>query len=402
MTAETTATSNKPTASPTSSSPTSSPLPPSLWTPVNDVWTEIAEIFSNSISHNVHARQKDPTLTIHDLFPDMDMTTNSSKPSPSSTKRKPSSSSKQSSKKKSGQETSTSSFSKVITTSSLTLHQDRSSLSSLGVTGTVAWDSAIILSRFLTRCNCLTIPNVQHPSTSLFSIQSKKCIELGAGTGLLSITLAMLGASRVVLTDQIETLKIARKNVAGCLDDGKGSSIVELVELPWGQDCSHVFGTQGSIGFRVGQDGCTGPWFDFILAADCVYNDSIVGIFVKTILDLARRSDDNRKELGTERTEIKDTENGNGNSIEPVPPPDRTKVLIAQELRAEEVHGLFVQEMLNAGFEIWRAPARWIADGGRGLEKVYQTDGTIDEHENDSDHDGVVVYLAWLKDSTVI
>lgn len=85
------------------------------------------------------------------------------------------------------------------------------------LTGSWLWDSALVLSQWL--------------STHL-DFQGKTVIELGAGAGLPGLTAALLGASRVFLTDVRQLLPGLEKNV-----EANGfKERVEVKELVWGSD----------------------------------------------------------------------------------------------------------------------------------------------------------------------
>ncbi|XVF51900.1 hypothetical protein PTKIN_Ptkin04bG0221700 [Pterospermum kingtungense] len=85
------------------------------------------------------------------------------------------------------------------------------------LTGSWVWDSALVLSHWI--------------STHL-NIQGKAVIELGAGAGLPGLTAALLGASRVMLTDVQPLLPGLSKNV-----EANGfKERVEVKELVWGSD----------------------------------------------------------------------------------------------------------------------------------------------------------------------
>ncbi|KAK2988093.1 hypothetical protein RJ640_023842 [Escallonia rubra] len=87
------------------------------------------------------------------------------------------------------------------------------------LTGSWLWDSSILLSEWLTRLD--------------FDFRGKTVLELGAGgTGLPGLTAAMLGASRVILTDVEPLLGGLKGNVEA---NGLGDR-VEVCEVVWGSD----------------------------------------------------------------------------------------------------------------------------------------------------------------------
>ncbi|KAL0023507.1 hypothetical protein WJX79_004511 [Trebouxia sp. C0005] len=74
--------------------------------------------------------------------------------------------------------------------------------------GAVVWDAALVLLKYFCTV-CAATPCVS-PDPSL--VQSKRCIELGAGTGVVGLTAALLGAL-VVLTDLPVYLSGLERNV---------------------------------------------------------------------------------------------------------------------------------------------------------------------------------------------
>ncbi|TXG65402.1 hypothetical protein EZV62_006677 [Acer yangbiense] len=108
---------------------------------------------------------------------------------------------------------------------SLSILQSPSSLSTPGVTGSVMWDSGVVLGKFL-----------EHAVDSgMLLLQGKKILELGSGCGLVGCIAALLGG-QVILTDLPDRLRLLKKNVETNLRHGnlKGSAVVK--ELTWGDD----------------------------------------------------------------------------------------------------------------------------------------------------------------------
>ncbi|XP_053142573.1 protein N-lysine methyltransferase METTL21A [Hemicordylus capensis] len=108
----------------------------------------------------------------------------------------------------------------------------------LGVAA-VVWDAAVVL------CSFLEMGGID--------LQGRLVIELGAGTGLLGIVAALLGA-HVTITDRKAALELLELNVQANLPaDLQPRATVK--ELTWGQ---------GLASFSAGG-------YDFILGADIVY-----------------------------------------------------------------------------------------------------------------------------------
>lgn len=132
---------------------------------------------------------------------------------------------------------------------SLSILQSPSSLNTPGVTGSVMWDSGVMLGKFL-----------EHAVDSgMLSLQSKKVIELGSGCGLVGCIAALLGA-QVILTDLPDRLRLLKKNVETNLRHGvRGSALV--TDLTWGDDPD--------------QDMVEPPP-DFVLGSDVIYSEGAV------------------------------------------------------------------------------------------------------------------------------
>ncbi|KAK9199892.1 hypothetical protein WN944_015086 [Citrus x changshan-huyou] len=108
---------------------------------------------------------------------------------------------------------------------SLSILQSPSSLGKPGVTGSVMWDSGVVLGKFL-----------EHAVDSgMLLLHGKKIVELGSGCGLVGCIAALLGA-QVILTDLPDRLRLLKKNIQNNLRHGdlRGSAVV--TELTWGDD----------------------------------------------------------------------------------------------------------------------------------------------------------------------
>lgn len=223
----------------------------------------------------------------------------------------------------------------------ITITQDRSSLGKLGVTGTVVWDSSVVLAKLCER--------------GYIQVKNKMCLEVGCGTGLLGIALSVLGAEKVVMTDRFEELKHSERNVRrneGC------EECVQLVEFEWGsEDVECVFD-------GLCQDDTKGDsppsGFDLLFASDCVYNEHIVPTLVKTLLALCMESNKRR------RVETQDSDT--------LWPENTTLIVISQELRSDSVHLEFLEHMIEAGFR---------------MARIESVDDVIEGA-------AVCVYVAWL------
>ncbi|KAK9830946.1 hypothetical protein WJX81_000881 [Elliptochloris bilobata] len=178
----------------------------------------------------------------------------------------------------------------------LRLSQDPKSLH----LGTTVWDASIVLAKWLER-------NARKGELSREKLRGKAVLELGAGMGLAGFACALLGA-RVMLTDTAAVLPLLARNYEANLSPAalrsSGSELagavgpVEVRELDW---------------FQPEQVAAAGGPYDFILAADCVYNEALVDTLLRVVLALSNK---------------------------------RTTVVVANELRSDAV-----QERFRTAFE---------------------------------------------------
>ncbi|XP_077419972.1 uncharacterized protein mettl21ca isoform X2 [Vanacampus margaritifer] len=111
--------------------------------------------------------------------------------------------------------------------------------------GAVMWPAALALCSFL--------DNNRH----IVDLRDKRVLELGAGTGLVTIVASLLGAS-VTATDLPEVLSNLRSNVMRNIK-GRCRYTPTVVALPWGGDLEHAYPTSEHR-------------YNYILAADAVYH----------------------------------------------------------------------------------------------------------------------------------
>ena len=131
----------------------------------------------------------------------------------------------------------------------------------VGTTGLRTWEAALHLGQYL-----CTDPSL---------VGGKRVLELGAGTGYLSILCArQLGAAHVVATDGSDEVVVAlAENFAlNGLQEGPDARL-SAAELRWGQELMDAD-------------------VDVVLGADITYDSSVVGALVTTIDGLLARSPD--------------------------------------------------------------------------------------------------------------
>ncbi|KAL6477753.1 hypothetical protein MHYP_G00135880 [Metynnis hypsauchen] len=129
---------------------------------------------------------------------------------------------------------------------------------SKGDVGCVVWDAAIVLSKYLETEQCC--------SSQTWS--SKKAVELGAGTGVVGIMAASLGAN-VTVTDLEDLLPLLELNIRENQNLISTGSITAKV-LKWGEDVTDFL-----------------PHPDYILMADCIYYEQSVQPLVETLKALS-------------------------------------------------------------------------------------------------------------------
>ncbi|XP_019965025.1 protein N-lysine methyltransferase METTL21A [Paralichthys olivaceus] len=120
----------------------------------------------------------------------------------------------------------------------------------------VVWDAAVVL--------CVYMEQMQ--------LKEKHVIELGAGTGLVGIVAALMGA-KVTITDRASALDLLSTNVKSNLPpDREGSATVS--ELTWGQSL----------------DRYPAGGFDLVLGADIVYLEDTFVSLLQTLEHLCSDS----------------------------------------------------------------------------------------------------------------
>ncbi|CAJ1086815.1 protein N-lysine methyltransferase METTL21A [Xyrichtys novacula] len=120
----------------------------------------------------------------------------------------------------------------------------------LGVAA-VVWDAAVVM------CMYLELGKVE--------LQRKKVIELGAGTGLVGIVAALMGA-KVTITDRQPALDFLAANVKANLPPDSQESVV-VSELTWGE----------------GLDRYPPGGFDIVLGADIIYLEDTFVPLLRTL-----------------------------------------------------------------------------------------------------------------------
>ncbi|KAI4722021.1 hypothetical protein E4T48_01678 [Aureobasidium sp. EXF-10727] len=145
----------------------------------------------------------------------------------------------------------------------LKLLENRAVISGAGTTGLRTWEAALHLSAYL-----LSSPDLSA------SVKGKKVIELGAGTGLLSILCAShLGAAHVTATDGDEgVVQALQENAA--FNDVKDA--MDIGVLWWGRALKGSWMFEKDPSFSC----------DLVLGADVTYDKAAIPALVSTMRDM--------------------------------------------------------------------------------------------------------------------
>lgn len=146
----------------------------------------------------------------------------------------------------------------------ITVLEARSLLLASGTTGCRTWEACLHLSAYLSSTSCTT------------SLKGKQVLELGSGTGYLSVYCSKyLCAAHVTATDGSHTV-LNDLEINFYLNGLQDSTAIEAKELKWGQ--ALIGGEQAEWN--------QGRLVDIVLAADVTYDIDAQPALVATIVDL--------------------------------------------------------------------------------------------------------------------
>ncbi|KAF2084090.1 hypothetical protein K490DRAFT_49959 [Saccharata proteae CBS 121410] len=153
----------------------------------------------------------------------------------------------------------------------VTLLESRNVIASSGTTGLGTWDAALHLGAYLST------------STGSEWVRGKRILELGAGTGLLSIlSTKHLDAAQATATDGDEGVVDAIKTNLFLNElDGKNT---DAVVLRWGRTLSGTIYYDGDD-----KDSTSNDQYDVILGADVTYDRFAIPRLVSTLDELLER-----------------------------------------------------------------------------------------------------------------
>lgn len=169
-------------------------------------------------------------------------------------------------------------------------------------------------------------------------------LELGAGiSGVLALSVAPM-IKRYIVTDQDYLLRILRQNIAAnfslsnrssSLRKTKGKSAAKadggniiVKSIDWETDDLNSF-----LSFSHLDPPLPGSRIDFVIACDCVYNESLVNPLVNTCAELCQLQPDDKPTL----------------------------CIVAQQLRSPDVLETWLKAF-HKRFRVWRMPGHLISN----------------------------------------
>ncbi|XP_059282697.1 uncharacterized protein LOC132036386 [Lycium ferocissimum] len=152
-----------------------------------------------------------------------------------------------------------------VLNSELSFHQDNGSMH----VGTSVWPCSLVLVKFIERWHPLTCAVTPNPYSDILNFHNKRGIELGAGCGVASMGLFLLGLNNIVITDIPPVMPALKHNLKKNKPILKKS--LKTAQLNWS---------------NKDQIKSMGPPFDVVIAADVVYLEETVGPLLTAVDDL--------------------------------------------------------------------------------------------------------------------
>ncbi|KAF2675555.1 hypothetical protein BT63DRAFT_420753 [Microthyrium microscopicum] len=186
-------------------------------------------------------------------------------------------------------------------TATVTLLENQSVIASSGTTGLRTWEAALYLSEYLA-------------SEGMKYIRGQNVLELGAGTGLVSIVCSKyLEASCVLATDGSEDVVLAMEDNAFLNGIDKSHHLACRV-LRWGRPLDDGEGGVGTV-------------YDTVLGADITFDDSLFPLLISSFRILLEKN-------------------------------PQIKILIASTIRNDDTFAKFESACEKAAFRLTRVPSR--------------------------------------------
>ncbi|KAF6753063.1 putative methyltransferase-domain-containing protein [Ephemerocybe angulata] len=212
------------------------------------------------------------------------------------------------------------------------LIQDKTALNSRkGDTGSVVWKASIDLSRFVLQEHAFPTSRSLFSSTKL---KTSHVVELGAGTGLLSLIFSPL-VRKYTVTDTADLISLIQKNVRQnfpgwpSLPEGAPGSNIAVESLDWIELQRANESQQAKLLSDIVPSN-EDP-INLVLVVDCIYHPTLIPPLLATIDRLATSS--------------------------------ITEVLVLSELRSEEVLREFLEGwMCIPGWKVWHVGGDLLQD----------------------------------------
>ncbi|KAH6788898.1 S-adenosyl-L-methionine-dependent methyltransferases superfamily protein [Perilla frutescens var. frutescens] len=144
----------------------------------------------------------------------------------------------------------------------LSIQQDNGSMH----VGTSVWPCSLVLVKFAERWHPLRCAAAHNPYADLLNFTNKRGVELGAGCGVASMGLYLLGLHDVVVTDIAPVMPALKHNLKRNKPVLKKS--LKTAQFYWGNE---------------EQTNSLKPPFDFVIAADVVYLEETVAPLIRAM-----------------------------------------------------------------------------------------------------------------------
>ncbi|KAK6134910.1 hypothetical protein DH2020_031354 [Rehmannia glutinosa] len=144
----------------------------------------------------------------------------------------------------------------------LSIQQDNGSMH----VGTSVWPCSLVLVKFAERWHPLKCAAGDNPYADLLNFTNKRGVELGAGCGVASMGLYLLGLHDVVVTDIAPVMPALKHNLKRNKPALKKA--LKTTQLYWGNE---------------DQLKSLKPPFDFVIATDVVYLEETVAPLIKAM-----------------------------------------------------------------------------------------------------------------------
>ncbi|CUS10097.1 unnamed protein product [Tuber aestivum] len=236
----------------------------------------------------------------------------------------------------------------------ITLFESRALISGSGTTGLRTWEAALALAEYLILSHLgrfYSFPGAAVVAGERLVEEAGSVLELGAGTGLVGIVAARLGAGRVVVTDGDE---VVCDDLKAGLERNGVADVVGVRRLVWGEE-------------KEGE-GNEGERFDLVVGADVTYDTTAIAHLVAELVRLLNRNPSAKAVISaTIRNEVTFSafRDSCGKELpeykSPPPstlPPDTSSNLSCSLSTGRSIGSSSLYNFANSISDIWRTPNR--------------------------------------------